>query len=107
SKYDYTSNKQLFKRIKDGIPSTKAKSFLYELCEDSETYKNIFDVRTRAWNKNEYPLRDSLSALYRFGVTQQTPMILAIMREYFAGRLRYKHALEAVRATEHFHFIFT
>ena len=107
SKYEFTTTKTLFKKFKKGISKVEAKNFLDNLVIDSSTYKNIFDTETRRWNKNELPLKKSLSILYGFNVTQQTPMVLSVMREYNAKRLKFKFAKEALEAIEHFHFIFT
>lgn len=107
SKYEYTTTKTLFNKLKKTIKQSQAKSFLDNLVTDSLTYKNIFDTDTRKWSRNELPLRDSLKTLYGFNVTQQTPMVLSIMREYGAGKLKYKYAKEILNSIEHFHFIFT
>lgn len=107
SKYEYTTTKTLFKKFKKNISKSEANRFLDALVIDSITYKNIFDTDTKKWNKNELPLKNSLSILYGFNVTQQTPMVLSIMREYTAKRLKYAHAKEALEAIEHFHYIFT
>lgn len=77
------------------------------LVTDSVTYKNIFDTDTKKWTKNELPLKNSLKTLYSFNVTQQTPMVLSVMREYNLGKLKYKYAKEVLDSIEHFHFIFT
>ena len=97
----------MFKKFKKNISKAEAKIFLDNLVADSVTYKNIFDTDTKKWNKNELPLKKSLSILYGFNVTQQTPMVLSIMREYNAKRLKFKFAKEALEAIEHFHYIFT
>lgn len=107
SKYEYTTAKTLFKKLKNIIKSSQAKAFLDNLVTDSVNYKNIFEPETRKWDKNEADLKNSLSVLYGFKVTQQTPMVLSIIREYNAGRLKYRYALEAMEAIEHFHYIFT
>ncbi|AYL98111.1 DUF262 domain-containing protein [Mucilaginibacter celer] len=107
SKYEYTTVKTLFKKIKISVKSTQASFFLNSLVTDSKTYRTIFEPDSRKWNKNELAIRNSLSTLYSFRVTQQTPMVLSIMREYFAGNLKYKYAHEALEAIEHFHYIFT
>ncbi|MBK9732376.1 MAG: DUF262 domain-containing protein [Chitinophagaceae bacterium] len=107
SKYEFTTTKTLFKKFKKNISKSEAKTFLDGLVTDSVTYKNIFDTDTKKWTKNELPLKQSLSILYGFNVTQQTPMVLSIMREYNAKRLKYKFAKEALEAIEHFHYIFT
>lgn len=107
SKYEFTTTKTLYKKFKKSISKVEAKTFLDNLVTDSITYKNIFDTETRNWNKNEESLKKSLRILYGFNVTQQTPMVLSIMREYFAKRLKFKYAKEALEAIEHFHYIFT
>ncbi len=108
SKYGYTSMNALFKKLKAEVRgSENAKMFLDELVVDSSTYKDIFDPESKSWNKNEFELKRSLSALNSFRVTQQTPMVLAIMREYYLDHLKYKHAMEGIMAVEHFHYIFT
>ena len=107
SKYEYTTTKELFKKFKKTIKPTNAKTFLDNLVTDSVTYTNIFDPDTKKWNKNELPLKNSLKTLYGFNVTQQTPMVLAVMREYNLGKLKYKYAKEILDAIEHFHYIFT
>lgn len=107
SKYDYTTKKALFKKLKKTIKPKDAKDFLNNLVKDSETYVSIFDPELRAWNKNELEVKESISALSSFGVTQQTPMVLSIMRELNANRLKYKYAREGLEAIEKFHYIFT
>ena len=107
SKYEFTTTKTLFKKFKKNISKAEAKKFLDGLVADSETYKNIFDTDTKKWNRNEIPIKNSLSILFGFNVTQQTPMVLSIMREYNTKRLKYKVAKEALEAIEHFHYIFT
>ena len=107
SKYDYTTIKVLYKKVKKAIDPSKAKAFLDELLKDSQTYSIIFNPITRNWSKNEYPLFESLRSLVGFRVTQQTPMVLAIMRDFFDANLRYKFAKEGLEAIEFFHYIFT
>lgn len=107
SKYEYTSSKKLFKRLKSTIKKHNAKDFLEELLIDSETYKIVFAPDTKAWKKEEIDMKLSLKALNTFKVTQQTPIVLSILREYFNGTIRLKVAKDALRAIEHFHYIFT
>ena len=107
SKYEFTTTKTLFKKFKKTVSKSEAKDFLNNLVTDSITYKNIFDTETRKWSKNEIPLKNSLSILYGFNVTQQTPMVLSIMREFNAKKLKFKVAREALESIENFHYIFT
>ena len=107
SKFEFTTTKTLFKKLKKTIKPSQAKNFLDNLVTDSATYKNIFDTETRKWGKNELSLKNSLNTLYGFNVTQQTPMVMSVMREYNSGRLKYKYAKEILESIEHFHYIFT
>jgi uncharacterized protein with ParB-like and HNH nuclease domain len=107
SKYEYTTGKTLFKKIKNQIRPAHSRAFLDNLVTDSVSYISIFDTETRKWDKNEYAIRDSLKTLSRFNVTQQTPMVLALMREYGAKKIKMKLVQEALEAIEHFHYIFT
>jgi uncharacterized protein with ParB-like and HNH nuclease domain len=107
SKYDYTTKKSLFKKLKSTIKLKNSNEFLNGLVKDSETYISIFDSELRKWSKNEVEIKDSIKALSSFGVTQQTPMVLSIMREYNASNLKYKYAKEGLNAIEKFHYVFT
>lgn len=107
SKFEFTTTKTLYNKLKETIKASQAKTFLDNLVTDSVTYKNIFDTETRKWDKNELPLKRSLTTLYGFNVTQQTPMVLSVMREYNNGRLKYRYAKEILESIEHFHYIFT
>ncbi|NHE57568.1 HNH endonuclease family protein [Cyclobacterium plantarum] len=107
SKYDYTTKKSLFKKLKGTIKPKNSKEFLNGLVKDSETYISIFDSELRKWSKNEAELRDSIEALSNFGVTQQTPMVLSIMRDYNAQNLKYKYTREGLNSIEKFHYVFT
>jgi uncharacterized protein with ParB-like and HNH nuclease domain len=107
SKFEFTTTKTLYNKLKKTIKASQAKTFLDNLVSDSVTYKNIFDTETRKWDKNELPLKKSLTTLYGFNVTQQTPMVLSVMREYNNGRLKYRYAKEILESIEHFHYIFT
>jgi uncharacterized protein with ParB-like and HNH nuclease domain len=107
SKYQFTTLKTLFKKLKTTVKQSNAKSFLDELVADSTTYKSIFDPETKKWNKNEFELKQSLLSLLSFRVNQQTPMVLAVLRAYNKKEIKLSHAIESLKAIEHFHYIFT
>lgn len=107
SKYQFTTLKTLFKKLKTTVKLSNAKSFLDELVTDSVTYKSIFDPETKKWNKNEFELKQSLLSLLSFRVNQQTPMVLAVLRAYNKKEIKLSHAIESLKAIEHFHYIFT
>jgi uncharacterized protein with ParB-like and HNH nuclease domain len=107
SRYEFTSSKKLFKKVKAEIKKGNAKVFLDDLVKDSQTYRGIFDPDTVKWNKEEMELKQSLVALTILKVTQQTPIVLSVLREYFNKKIKIKHAIEAIQAIENFHYIFT
>jgi hypothetical protein len=107
SKYQFTTLKTLFKKLKTTVKKANAKTFLDQLVEDSYTYKHIFEPDSKKWNKNEFELKRSLSALTGFRVNQQTPMVLAVLRAYYEKKLKLKQAIDCIKAVEHFHYIFT
>lgn len=108
SKYErYVPAKRLFKSIKKEITPEKSKSYFDELYHDSKTYYSILSPTSIEWSKNELGIRFSLKALALFRVKQQVPMLLSVMRDYTAGKLKQKHVQDILEAIENFHFIFS
>lgn len=108
SKYDYTTVKKLFKEIKKQITKANAKDFLDSLVREAAFYRELHEPSFRRWKKDEKKcVPRSLDALNLFRVKQQIPMVLSIVREYHSGGIKLKHAEDALRAIENFHFIFT
>lgn len=107
SKHEYTTSKKLFKSIKKQIKKNNAFEFLDALVMDSKTYREINEPSYRKWENEEASISEALNAMLLFRVKQPMPMLLSIMREYKADRLRMKHAKEIFGALENFHFIFT
>ncbi|WP_289022011.1 DUF262 domain-containing HNH endonuclease family protein [uncultured Salegentibacter sp.] len=107
SKYEFTTQKKLFKSLKQTVRKNNAKSFLNDVLNEAKIYRETLDSTYRDWKKEEEPLKNSLQALSIFRVKQQIPMLLAVMREYEKGALKFKRVLDIIRAIESFHFIFT
>ena len=107
SKYQFTTLKTLFKKLKVTVKHSNAKTFLDELVSDAFTYKSIFDPDSKKWSRNEFELKQSLLSLSAFRVNQQTPMVLAVLRAYDEKQIKLKLAIECIKAIEHFHYIFT
>lgn len=107
SKYEFTTQKKLFKSLKQNVKKANAKSFLNDVYNESIIYREMLDMSYREWKKEEEDLKNSLNALSIFSVKQQIPMLLAIMREYDKGKLKLKRVKDIVSAIESFHFIFT
>lgn len=107
SKYEFTTQKKLFKYLKQKVKKANAKDFLNDINNESKIYRGTLDVGYRSWEKEEIILKNSLSALSIFKVKQQIPMLLAVMREYEKGGLKLKRVKDIISAIENFHFIFT
>ena len=107
SKYEYTTVKKLFKGIKKRVKKDKAQAFLNELVKDAETYRQIHEASQTSWRIEEQRIRDSLYAFTVFRIRQHVPMVLSIMRDYKAGKLKKKEVERMLAAIESFHFIFT
>lgn len=108
SKYDYTSERKLYKAFKAKVRTRQeAKAVLDSLESDAVLYRVIHEPDSRKWRMEEAPLRDSLYALNLFKVRQQLPLVLSVLCEYRDGKLKLKHAIRALQAVENFHFIFT
>lgn len=109
SQYSYTSEAKLFRAIRSNIGASDAQDYLDSLDYDAKLYRAISEpgAPLRKWKKEERPVRDSLSALALFGVTQPLPMLLALMRAYERKEIRLAALKRAVKAIEDFHFAFT
>jgi len=107
SKYEYTTLKALYKKFKQTIHKHESRSFLDTLLSDSIIYKSIFDPESKRWDKSEIEIKKVLINLNNFRVTQQTPMVLSILREYLSGRLKFRLAIDCLEAIEKFHYLFT
>lgn len=108
SKEEFLTTKKLFKSLRKRVTQENAKQFLDDLLEDSISYRQIHETSYKKhWSPQESKIKKSLEALTVFGVTQQTPMVLAIMRAYNANKLKPKYAARILAAIENFHFAFT
>jgi len=107
SKYDYTTEKKLFKEVKKRVNANNVSQFFDELENDAKLYRQIHETTFRPWSGDEAGIRDALRAMNIFKVKQQLPMVLSVMREYGARRIKRKHAEDMLRAIENFHFAFT
>lgn len=107
SKYDYTTERKLFKQVKKRVHPTNVSEFFEELENDAKLYRQIHETTFRSWSPDEGSIRDALRAMSIFRVKQQLPMVLSVMREYDAKRIKRKHAEDILRTIENFHFAFT
>jgi uncharacterized protein with ParB-like and HNH nuclease domain len=107
SRYDYIPSKTLFKTLRKKIQKDNAKQFLDDLVNDSAIYRYMHEVDYRKWENPERRIKEALTALQLFRVTQQVPCVLSLMRSYKLGKLKKKHLEDSLVAIEKFHFLFT
>jgi len=108
SRYEYTTEKKLYKGIKKRIHTAdETKEYLNSLETDATYYRVIHEPTRGKWRIEQRCLRDALNALNLFRVRQQIPFVLSVFGEYEEGRLSLQHTRRALEAVENFHFLFT
>ncbi|MGC2618549.1 MAG: DUF262 domain-containing HNH endonuclease family protein [Acidobacteriaceae bacterium] len=108
SRYEYITEKKLYKKLRKTIKKEDAKGFLDELANESKIYRYIFESGYRKWTLEELAIRDSLSAMTAiFRIRQQLPMVLSVMRQYEDKTLKLKQVKAILSIIENFHFVFT
>jgi len=108
SRYEYITEKNLYKAIKKRIHSKDdAESFLTSLESEANLYRIIHEPAARKWSLEQRDLHDSLKALSLFRVRQQIPFVLSVMGESHDRTISLKQSRRALSAVENFHFAFT
>jgi len=107
SRYEYITEKKLYKALKRRIKKDQAASFLNDLVIDSKIYRQIHEPTFRKWRREELEIRDSLNGMNLFHIKQQLPMVLSVLRQYDDGMIWVKHVRRVLSAIENFHFAFT
>jgi uncharacterized protein with ParB-like and HNH nuclease domain len=107
SRHEYVSEKTLYKGVKTRIKKANASEFLNQIVSDVDLYRRIFEPDNFPWKNEQRSLKDALLALGIFKVRQPTPMVLSLLRAYFAKRISLKQAKDTLQAIERFHFLFT
>lgn len=107
SEYDYTTEKKLFKAIRSVVKKDNAAGFLKALLAEAETYREIHETSYKKWPKQQLAIKGSLDAFQIFRIKQHLPMVMAVIRDFKAGKLKQKHVEDILFAIESFHFMFT
>lgn len=107
SRYEYVTEKKLYKALRKQIRKENAAEFLDDLVKESKIYRLIHEPSYKKWSKDDLDMRDSLNAMNLFRIKQQLPMVLAVMRHRADGTLKPKQFKKILSAVENFHFIFT
>jgi len=107
SRYEYTTEKKLYKALRTRIKKDSAKAFLNDLVKECEIYRYIQEPSYRKWKKEEFEIHASLQAMNLFRIKQQLPMVLSVMQQFEDGHIKVKHVKSILSAIENFHFAFT
>ncbi|MGA2631160.1 MAG: DUF262 domain-containing HNH endonuclease family protein [Terriglobia bacterium] len=107
SRYEYVTEKKLYKALRKRIKKEIAAQFLDDLLRESKLYRQIHEPTYKKWKKEDLEMRDSLDGMNLFRIKQQLPLVLAVMRHYEDRTLKPKHVEEVLSAIENFHFVFT
>jgi len=73
SRYEYITEKTLYKALRKQITKSTARAFLDDLLKESKIYRYIHEPSYRNWKKEEFEIRDALKAMNRFKIKQQLP----------------------------------
>lgn len=106
SQEEYVAERKLFRAIKGTVKSKSlAKTRLDSLLRDAPLYRGALEPDSRKWPMEEEEARRSLQALSIFGVTQPTPLLLALMRSRNATpKLSASQFMRTLKVVENFHF---
>jgi uncharacterized protein with ParB-like and HNH nuclease domain len=107
SRYEYVTEKKLYKALKKRIKKAEAGDLLDDLVTESIIYRQIYEPSFKKWKKDHLEIRDSLDAMNLFRIKQQLPLVLAVMRHYEDGTLKPKHVKAILASITNFHFTFT
>ena len=107
SRYEYVTEKKLYKALRKQIKKENAADFLNDLVRESKLYRQIHEPSYKKWKKDDLDIRDSLTAMSLFRIKQQLPMVLAVMRHHADGTLKARRVKQLLSAIENFHFAFT
>jgi len=107
SRYEFVTQKKLFKEIKKRITKDNAKEFIGSLLSDSDIYRSIYEPSYRDWKKEDIGIVRALDSLNLFRVKLQVPTVLSVLRNYFDEEIKKASAERALTSIAKFHFIFT
>ena len=107
SKNEYTAERKLFRLIKKQAKKSEAPRTLVSLRSDAELYARISSPEKWDCKGFETEARDSLAGILMFGVRQPRPLLLALLRAYSDGAIKFGRVRKTLRAIEAYHYIST
>lgn len=109
SKYPFTTEKLLFKAIKEAINKTNVKDVMEELKSDSVLYRGISEPESlKLWNKVNMDVQDSLMCISDvLNISIANPLLLTVLRQFKAKKLKDGQVREIFGLVEKYHYLYT
>lgn len=109
SKYPFTTEKQLFKSIRDTVTSVNVKDVVNELRSDSVLYRGISEPdHLDIWGKPTSDVKDSLLCISQIlNIQIANPLLLTALRLYKANRIKDGQIREIFGLVERYHYTYT
>jgi uncharacterized protein with ParB-like and HNH nuclease domain len=109
SKYPFTTEKLLFKAIKDQVNKTNVKDVIEELKTDSVLYRGISEPESlNLWTKGNKDVQDSLWCISDvLNITIANPLLLTVLRQFKAKNLKDGQVREIFGLVEKYHYLYT
>jgi len=105
SQEDYVAQRKLFRAIREKVRTKEqAQERLDSIVNDAPLYRLILEPTSDEWGPEEEAIRDALTGLALFGVTQPAPLLLSMLRARKNGDARLKQLTPSFKAIERFHF---
>lgn len=109
SKYPFTTEKLLFKAIKEQVNKTNVKDVIEELKTDSVLYRGISEPESlNLWTKGNKDVQDSLLCISDvLNITIANPLLLTVLRQFKAKNLKDGQVREIFGLVEKYHYLYT
>ncbi len=109
SKYPFTTEKDLFRSIKDQVTRENVKDVVTELRSDTELYRGISEpAKLNIWRRASQDIKDSLYCISNvLNIQIANPLLLTALRLYNAKLLKDRHLREIFSLIEKYHFMYT
>lgn len=109
SKHPFTTEKELFKAIKNEVSATNVRAVLDELRTDSDLYRGILEPeRLTLWNKGNRDVEDSLRCISDvLNIQIANPLLLTVLRLFSAKKLKDGQVREIFWLVERYHYLYT
>jgi len=109
SKYPFTTEKQLFRAIRDTVTQANVKEVVAELRNDSKLYRGITEPGIlNIWSRTTADIKDSLFCISNIlNIQIANPMLLTVLRLYEEKRLKDGQVRELFSLIEKYHYTYT